>query len=117
VLGCLEDDLATLRRASGQSGPSFVVVAKGAELVRYLMTHPVQAVILGVSEEDTAALEAISVVRASRSELPVIVIARDDSLELERRARQEGVFYYLIHPVARREVEAVLEDVDRYPRN
>lgn len=116
MLGCRGEDLATLKSASGTVGPRFVSAAREADLVRYVMTHPVSAVILGVSEADQAPLDTIAVLRASRSELPVIVIAADDSLELERRARQEGVFYYLLHPVPKREVEAVLKDLARYPR-
>ena len=52
-------------------------------------------------------------IRVVRRELPVILIAEDASLELERRAREHKIFYYLVHPIERSEVEAVVEDLLR----
>ncbi len=61
-----------------------------------------------------AHLDVIRTIRAARSDLPIVVIGEDDSLELERRARQEKIFYYLVHPIDRAEVEAVLKDILRH---
>ena len=71
------------------------------------------ALVLGVGHDTLAHLDMIPLIRAVRRELPVILIAEDASLELERRARQHKIFYYLVHPIQRSEVRAVLEDLLR----
>ena len=45
--------------------------------------------------------------------MPVIIVAEEDSLELERRARGKSIFYYLVHPIDPSEVEALLKNVMR----
>lgn len=116
VFGCREDDLAVLRGATGPDGPILLTVDSAAELAEHaIRRHPI-AVILGVAAGDLERLDLIAVLRAARAALPVIVIADADSLELERRARQKSIFYYLVHPLDRAEVEAVIKDVLRCAR-
>lgn len=45
--------------------------------------------------------------------LPIIVISEHDSLELQRRVRRHRVFYYLLEPVQREELHAVLRSAVR----
>jgi DNA-binding NtrC family response regulator len=116
VLGCHESDVTTLESAASDKGPRFIILDERAEFAKYAVSHGILAVVLGVSESSLQNLELISVIRAVRSSLPVIVIAATDSLEVERRARQESLFYYLLHPVTGREAKAVLADVLRYSR-
>jgi DNA-binding response OmpR family regulator len=59
-------------------------------------------------------LDVIPMIRAVGKDPPVIVVAEEDSLDLERRARQHPVFYYLVHPLEQNEVKAVLDDVLRH---
>ena len=44
----------------------------------------------------------------------MIVIADSPSLKLERTARQEKLFYYLVHPIERSELDIVLQDLLRH---
>jgi DNA-binding response OmpR family regulator len=91
------------------------LVLKGtAEVARRAASGCPLALVLGIGRRSRTRLDVIPVFRAVRSELPVIVIADEDSLELERRARQAGIFYYLVHPLDSREVKAVLEDLLRH---
>jgi hypothetical protein len=46
----------------------------------------------------------------------VLVVADEDSLELERCVRQQGIFYYFVHPLQSPEVEAVLKNLLRRAR-
>jgi DNA-binding response OmpR family regulator len=117
AFGCREDDLAVLRRASGPEGPVVRSVKSTAEFAHDALSRGPLAIILGVGERSLGNLDLISVIRAIRSELPVIVIAEEDSLEVERRVRQESIFYYLVHPVDRAEVGAVLNDLLRRERS
>ena len=69
---------------------------------------------MGVGQDTMACLDVIPMIRAVGKAPPVIVVAEEDSLELERRARQHPVFYYLVHPLEENEVKAVLDDVLRH---
>ena len=103
-----------LREASGPQGPVFRNVDSLVEVAHLSAIRWPVALFLGVGNSTVAHLDVIRTVRTARNDLPIVVIGEDDSLELERRARQEGIFYYLIHPIERAEVEAVLKDVLRH---
>lgn len=47
--------------------------------------------------------------------LPIIVISEHDSVELQRRIRRHRVYYYLLMPVDRDELRAVLHGAVRPP--
>jgi DNA-binding response OmpR family regulator len=113
VCGCREDDLAVLRTAAGPDGPLLHAVDSPVKVAHEAMADRPAAIVLGVGPDTLANLDVIPVIRAIRSDLPVIVVAADDSLELERTARQRGIFYYLVHPVEKSEARAVLRNVLR----
>lgn len=92
------------------------VVKRPAEMARRAVAHHPAAVVLGLSSRTKSRLELIRVIRAVWSDLPVIVIGNEDSLELERSARQAGIFYYFVHPLDEVEVEAVMNDAMRHSR-
>ena len=48
-------------------------------------------------------------------ELPIIVISEHDSVELQRKVRRHRVFYYLLLPLDREEISAVLRSAVRVP--
>ena len=113
VCGCQQDDVAVLKAALGRKGPSIRTVDKPAEMARQVVLRLPLAVFLGLRKRDRARLQIIPLLRALFRELPLIVIADEASLELERRARQEGIFYYFVHPLGSAEVQAVLKDLLR----
>jgi DNA-binding NtrC family response regulator len=113
VFGCREDDLAVLEEASGHKGPVLKTATSAAEFARHAVSRRRLAIVLGVGLDSVSHLDLIPLIRAVRGSLPVIVIADEDSLELERSAREKNIFYYLVHPIGKSEVEAVLKDVLR----
>jgi DNA-binding response OmpR family regulator len=113
VFGCRDNDLAVLAEAFGRTGPVLRAVTTAAEFAQHAVSRRRLAVVLGVGLSRVAHLDLIPVIRAVRSSLPVIVVADEDSLELERSAREKNIFYYLVHPIEKSEVEAVLKDVVR----
>jgi CheY-like chemotaxis protein len=111
VCGCGREDVEIVRKVCGQGGPRVHVVGKSVEIVQCIATRLPLALFLGIRRRDRGLLRMISVVRSLRKDLPVIVVAEEDSLELERRVRQQGVFYYFVHPLQSPEVEAVLKNL------
>ncbi|HSF15498.1 MAG TPA: hypothetical protein VLK65_08085 [Vicinamibacteria bacterium] len=113
VCGCKEDDVRVLENARGPDDPIVRTVNRPAEMARQVVLRPPMAVFLGLRKRDRARLQLIPVLRAVRKELPLVIVADEPSLELERRARQEGIFYYFLHPLVPAEVEAVWTDLLR----
>jgi DNA-binding NtrC family response regulator len=113
VFGCREDDLAVLGQAIGGRGPAVRVERSAAEFAQQAVSRRPLAIVLGVGMRSIAHLDVIPLIHTVRKSLPVIVIAEEDSLELERSAREKNIFYYLVHPIERAEVQAVLKDVQR----
>lgn len=117
VFGCLEPDLEVFGRAAGPDGPLLHAVASTVRVAHHVMARRPVAVVLGMSLHNLSDLDVIAVIRAVKPDLPVIVIAEEDSLALERSIRQHGIFYYLVHPVEEAEARAVLQAVQRCSRN
>jgi DNA-binding NtrC family response regulator len=113
AFGCRENDIAMLSDAFDRIEPDLRVMTDAQELARQAVTHRPLAIVLGFGKTSVSQLSIIPVIHAVRSDLPVIVIAESASLHLERAARQERIFYYLVHPIERSEVEVVLQDLLR----
>jgi len=111
---CRNEDLAVLQEVFEPAGTILQVMESAAELARQAVTHSSMGIVLGVGKNTLHHLDVIPVIRAVREDLPIIVIAEEDSLDLEWAVREKGVFYYLVHPIDRQEVCAVLEDVLRH---
>ena len=117
VHGLSESDVAIFTTA-GEAGGLEVLVMSGPSEMRQKVRppHPVAAV-LGIGGRGGVDTGAISLLRFVRRELPVIVVADEDSLELERSAREAGIFYYFVSPLDPKEVKAVVQDVLRQRRS
>jgi len=113
VFNCREDDVAAVRQASAPSGPLVHAVDSAVAVAHHVVARPPAAVFIGIGRRSVKNLEVIPVIHSAREDLPVIVIADEDSLDLERAARSRSIFYYLVHPVSPVEVSAVLKDVLR----
>lgn len=60
---------------------------------------------------------AIQILRKIDPALPVIAIACNDSLELEKNARMAGIFYYLVKPLEANEIRmAVNNAIKKFER-
>lgn len=109
VSRCCQEDVAVLERVCGPDGPTVRTVKSPLHMAHQAVTGRPVAVVLGIGRHTRARLDVIPVIRAVWKELPVIVIADEDSLSLEKAARQAGIFYYFVHPLEGSEVEAVLD--------
>jgi len=117
IFACHPEDVSVLKGAAGPLGPVFHTVDSLVDVAHQAATRRPTAVFLGVGDDTLGHLDVIRTIHAVRNDLPVIVIGDHDSLELERRVRQQTIFYYLVHPIDRTEAGAVLGDVLRHAGN
>jgi DNA-binding NtrC family response regulator len=113
VCGCRPTDVALLRRCTQRGGTQIRAVGSPVELARLALGSRPGALIFGLRRDGLDHLEVIPIVHQVWPDVPVIIVAYEDSLDLERRARQAGIFYYSLHPLDADELAAVLDDLER----
>ncbi len=52
--------------------------------------------------------EAISMIKKINKNIPIITITDDDSIETERKVRQEAVFFYFVKPFTIEDMKTVI---------
>lgn len=52
--------------------------------------------------------EAIAMIKKINKNIPIITITDDDSIETERKVRQEGVFFYFVKPFTIEDMKTVI---------
>ena len=88
------------------SGPSAICEALSGGLA---------ACIIFVSRTADREVDYIPCLNRVDPKLPIIVISEHDSVELQRRIRRHRVYYYLLLPIDRDELRAVLRGAVRPP--
>ncbi len=69
--------------------------------------------VIGVDRQSEGDLDYLSCLNQVDPWLPVIVVNELDSLEMQRKVRSHRVFYYLVEPLDRDEVRAVIDAAAR----
>lgn len=88
------------------SGPSAICEALSGTLA---------ACIIFVGRTADREVDYIPCLNRVDPKLPIIVISEHDSVELQRRIRRHRVYYYLLLPIDRDELRAVLRGAVRIP--
>jgi DNA-binding NtrC family response regulator len=81
-----------------------------SELLQKLLCQNFEALILGAKIKGMDMLEVIPIVKLVDAGLPIIAVADSPSLETERRARMQNIFYYFVNPINMDEMKAVLRE-------
>jgi DNA-binding NtrC family response regulator len=86
------------------SGPSAICEA---------LTGSLAACIIFVGRNAEREVDYIPCLNRVDPKLPIVVISEHDSVELQRKVRRHRVFYYLLLPLDRDELRAVLRNAVR----
>ena len=85
--------------------------------IHHLSPGEFQALLIGLGQQleegKLGGLKAIPIIKKIDPNLPIIAIAPNDSLEIERKARVAGIFYYLIQPLEAKEVRISVNNAIR----
>lgn len=107
----------TLAMTLQQFGYDIIAVSNGNDAVRHVQETAYEALILDAHLEGINGVQVLSLVKNLDPELPVIVITGDSSIELERKIRTFGVFYYLLKPFKMEELREVITSATRLRNN
>ena len=91
-------------------------------VIHHVSPGDYQVLLLGLCQEQEKGkldiFSAIPILRKIDPALPVIAIACNDSLELEKKARMAGIFYYLIKPLEAKELRmSVINAIKKFERD
>lgn len=103
------NDVHLLVNLLAQEGYDIDIAEDAAELIDKVLSKDYQALILGTDIKGIEGLKAISIIKKINDKIPIVTITEDDSLETQRLARKERIFYYLLKPVDENEVKEVLK--------
>ncbi len=97
-----------------EEGYDVVLAGTAAEALARLAEGEYSCLLLDLLLPGISGLDVLPIIRSHYPRLPVIAIAGENSLELERTARMRRVFYYLARSVDREEVTSVLQSATRH---
>jgi DNA-binding NtrC family response regulator len=115
VLICDGDPRRRLQLAYwlNEDGHEVVLTGTAAEALARLAEGDFACVLLDLLLPGISGLDVLPVIHSCYPRLPVIALAGENSLDLERRARVERVFYYLAESVNRDELRSVVASATR----
>jgi DNA-binding response OmpR family regulator len=86
---------------------------KHEEIVARIREGHVDVLVLGMNVGGKKAYELIPEMKKLDSRIPIIVTSSDPSVELARRIRESGIFFYLMEPFEAEEARAAVRDALR----
>jgi DNA-binding response OmpR family regulator len=99
---------ASLSRGLSEEGFAAEVVGTGAEALKRVARHTVDAMVLDLGLPDMDGIEVLSRARADGLVLPILVLTARDAVESRVRALEAGADDYLVKPFAFAELLARL---------
>jgi len=84
-----------------------------SQVLEKIQTSQVDVLILDVEMPGMKGYEIIPVIKRINNKIPIIMTSIDNSLELAKRVREAGVFFYIIKPLDIEEIKLVVRDAFR----
>ena len=70
----------------------------------------VSVIVMDVNMPEVRAYELIPIVKKINRRIPIIVMSSDDSIDLARKVRQAGIFFYAMKPLNIEEIKLAVRD-------
>ncbi len=81
-----------------------------SRVIERVKNEQVDVLILAVDTWGAKAYELISAIKKNNRFFPIIVTSADDSLEVEAKVREHGIFFYALKPLDMKEIKLVLKN-------
>lgn len=79
------------------------------DAIQKILRKKYRAFIIGLNMEDISGVKIIQIIKTIDANLPIITITEKDSIETQRMARMERIFYYFVEPIDPEEMKAVVK--------
>lgn len=97
-----------LREELIKEGYDTQTVEAGNVAVKRMLVENFDVLILDIHMAGITGQETISIVKRIHPGLPIIVITGDESSEMEKKMRAQGVFYYFVKPFKMEKMKEVI---------
>ena len=106
-----EEDRESLSIALASEGYKVETAIASSEMIQKLHDNSdVGVIIMDVNMPGVRAYEVIPIVKKINRRIPVIVMSSDNSIDLARKVRQAGIFFYAMKPLNIEEMKLVVRD-------
>ncbi|MDW7712343.1 MAG: response regulator [Deferrisomatales bacterium] len=106
-----------------QDGYDVVTTHSAAHAIEGVLKDLARVVILGSSVDGLSATQLLPVLKKCKADLKVIIASEEPPLDVVRRLRREGIFYYLVKPLGsedgdevRQVVQCAFDNVKQHPQ-
>jgi len=84
-------------------------INKLTDAIKKILTCNYDVIILELDSDKEGGVEIIPIINQIDSNLPIITITSEDSLETQRKVRKGKIFYYLVKPLSGEEIKSALQ--------
>lgn len=95
-----------------EAGYDVVVTNSAATVLHGILKKTAQVVLLGNEFDEVAATDLIPVLKKCNRELTIILVSADVSLPLNRKLREEGIFYHALPPADSEDRDELIQAVE-----
>jgi len=97
-----------LSTALAKEGYNVETAQQLGEVLEKTLISRTSLIVVNLQTPNIPGCDTISMIKKFNSSMPIITITDDDSIETERRVRQEGVFFYFVKPFATEDMKIVI---------
>jgi two-component system OmpR family response regulator len=91
-----------------KEGYKVEIAQKLSEVLEKTLISRTSLIVVDLQTVNIPGCETISMIKKFANSIPIITITDDDSIETERKVRQEGVFFYFVKPFSPEDMKAVI---------
>ena len=106
-----------LRNVLQKEGYKIQTVESGTEAIRKILQESIDVLILDIYMAGMDGFETISLIERINPHLPIIVITGNSCLDVERKARAEGIFYFFTKPFDINQMKRVVKSAIKVHQN
>lgn len=105
-----EDSRAKLCEVLSKEGYLVCLAETGEDVLEKIQFNPIHVIIMDVGILSAEGHRLISLIKKLNQKIHIIVMSSDSSLELARKVRGEGIYFYAIKPLDFAELKIVVHD-------
>jgi DNA-binding NtrC family response regulator len=102
-------------KSAVENNIELVIIEEFRELLSKFSPKKNLAIIINTGKEHTAGeistKELVHIIKMLDPDLPIIVAAEKESLEVEKEIRLAGIFYYMVKPFNQDEILSILHEL------
>jgi len=107
----IDNDIEMRKRLSTEltkEGYNVATAQQLSEVLEKALISRTSLIVVNLQTVNIPGCETISMIKKFTNSIPIITITDDDSIETERKVRQEGVFFYFVKPFKIKDIKAVI---------